>query len=71
MRFHKSKKISAEDAEGIMESATRSLNEHVVISHNDDWYDVRGMTSSELEHFVTDLLLAERADIESGRITPH
>jgi hypothetical protein len=71
MRFHKSKKISAGDAEQIMESATSSLNEHVVISHNDDWYDVRGMTNAELEAFVTDLLRAEKAAIESGLITPH
>ncbi len=71
MRFHKSKKISAEDAQQIRESATSSLNEHVVISHNDDWYDVRGMTSSELADFVADLLRAENAAIESGLTTPH
>lgn len=54
-----------------MESATSSLNEHVVISHNDDWYDVRGMTSAELDAFVSDLLRVENAAIESGLITPH
>jgi hypothetical protein len=71
MRYHKSRKISATDAELIIETSTSSLNEHVVISHNDDWYDVRLMTGCELQDFVGDLLRAERAAIESGAITPH
>jgi hypothetical protein len=71
MRFHKSKKVSAPDAERIMETASSSLNEHVVIAHNDDWYDVRLMTSSELQDFVADLLRAEASVIEAGLIRLH
>lgn len=71
MRFHKSKKINAAQAEKIIGTSSSSLNEHVVISHNDDWYDVRSMTSIELQDFVADLLRAEKAAIEAGLITPH
>jgi hypothetical protein len=71
MRFHKSKKINAAEAERIIGTSSSSRNEHVVISHNDDWYDVRSMTSTELQDFVADLLRAEKATIESGLIKPH
>jgi hypothetical protein len=43
----------------------------VVLSHNDDWYDVRLMTRRELEDFMSDLLREERAALQSGLITPH
>ena len=56
MRFHKSRMISAADAERLIETSTSSLNGNVVISHNEDWYDVRLMTGRELEDFVSDLL---------------
>jgi hypothetical protein len=50
MRFHKSKKISAADAERLIETPTSSLNDSVVISFDEDWYDVRLMTPRELPH---------------------
>ena len=56
---------------GCIETSTSSLNGNVVISHNEDWYDVRLMTGRELEDFVSDLLSAERAALQSGRIIPH
>ena len=72
MRFHKSKKISAAEAEQIVEESTSSLNDHVVICHDDkDWYDVRLMTPRELHDFVADLLRADLAAQQSGIITPH
>jgi hypothetical protein len=71
VRFHKSKKISAADAELLIGTLTSSLSQHVVISHNDNWYDVRSMTSRELEDFVGDLLREELAAAKSGFITPH
>ena len=71
MRFHKSRKVSAADAELIIETSRSSLNEHVVISHNDVWYDVRLMTTGELQYFVEDLLRVELAALQSGRIVPH
>ena len=71
MRFHKAKGISAADAESIIETGTASHNANVVLSHNDDWYDIRLMTTRELEDFVSDLLHQERAALQSGQITPH
>jgi len=44
----------------------------MLMLHNDcDWYDIRQMTEDELEHFVCDLLRAERALLQSGLIRPH
>ena len=37
-----------------------------VISLNDTWYDVRLMTNRELNDFVSDLLRANLADLQSG-----
>jgi hypothetical protein len=71
MRFHKAKKVSRGDAKLIIRTATSSLNDNLVISQNDVWYDVRSMTTSELEDFVNDLLRAEFAKSQSGLITPH
>lgn len=71
MRFHKAKKVSRGDAELIVGTATSSLNDNLVISQNGIWYDVRSMTSRELENFVNDLLSAEFASSQSGLITPH
>jgi hypothetical protein len=72
MRFHKAKKISAADAELLMQACTSSLNANVVMSHNDcDWYDVRLMTHAELQDFVDDLLRADRVLVQSGLINPH
>jgi hypothetical protein len=71
VRFHKAKGISAAVAGSIIETCTSSHNANVVLSHNDDWYDVRLMTRRELEDFMSDLLREERAALQSGLITPH
>lgn len=71
MRFHKAKSISPAEAELIIETSTSSLNAHVVICHNDDWYDVRLMTTGELDDFVSDLFRSEQAALASGLIVPH
>jgi hypothetical protein len=71
MRFHKAKGISAADAGSIIDPGTSSHNANLVISHNDDWYDVRSMTARELEDFMSDLLREERAALQSGLIIPH
>ena len=71
MRFHKSKKISAADAELLIETSTSSLNDNVVIAHDENWYDVRQMTPRELHDFVADLLRADLIARQSGLVTPH
>jgi hypothetical protein len=71
MRFHKAKKVSQAEANFIIETATSSLNDNVVISQHDAWYDVRKMTRKELEEFVSDLLRAEFAGLRAGVVSPH
>jgi len=72
MRFHKVRKISWAEAKLIAQTCTSSLNANMLMLHNDcDWYDIRQMTEDELEHFVCDLLRAERALLQSGLIRPH
>jgi len=71
MRFHKSKKICAAEAGALVKTSTSSLNGNVVISNDDDWYDVRLMTARELHDFVADLLRADMAAVQSGIIIPH
>jgi len=66
MRFHKAKEVSKDDADAIARTVTSSLNVNVVISLNDTWYDVRLMTNRELNDFVSDLLGANLADLQSG-----
>jgi hypothetical protein len=71
MRFHKAKKVSRTEASFIRETATSSLNDNVVISQDDAWYDVRLMTTKELNEFVSDLLRAELVNLRAGLVTPH
>jgi hypothetical protein len=71
MRFHKAKKISKAEADLIIETTTSSLNDNVVICHVDTWYDVRMLTSRELDALVSDLLRNESADAQAGLQTPH
>lgn len=72
MRYHKAIKVSRPEADFIIQkSISPSLNDHVVISHLDTWYDVRALTDKELGEFVTDLLRAEMADVTAGCVNPH
>lgn len=71
MRFHKARKITASDAELLVATSFSSLNGNVVISLDDDWYDVRLMTRGELNAFVTDLLRHNLTNLQSSSIIPH
>ena len=71
MRFHKAIKISQPEADFIIESANSSLNDLVVMSHFNDWYDVRSLTGKELDEFVGDLLRAHAAELQAGINLPH
>jgi hypothetical protein len=71
MRFHKSKMVSAVDARALIQASASSLNANIVISHNENWYDVRSMTQRELDDFVSDLLRANIAAVQAGLLFPH
>ncbi len=61
MRYHKAVAITKLEADYIIASGSASLSDIVVLSHNDDWYDVRGMTRAELTAFSEDLERKELA----------
>jgi hypothetical protein len=66
MRYFKARKITCREAASIIKNSRRSLNEHVVISQDDDWYDIRSLTAKELDDFVADLE-RRKADNNSSR----
>ena len=71
MLYHKAKKLTRSAAELLIATPSSSLNDNVVIAHNDDWYDVRQMTGAELDAFVNELLRREQAQLSSGLAKPH
>ena len=71
MRYHKAIRISRPEAYFIIGATTWSRNDLVVMSHRDEWYDVRPLTEKELDEFLDDLLRADIADLQAGCITPH
>jgi hypothetical protein len=66
MRYFKARKITRQEADSIIRDSRRSLNAHVVISQDDDWYDIRSLTAKELDDFVADLE-RRRAENNSSR----
>ncbi len=71
MRYHKAAKITKPEADYIIASGSASLTDTVVLSHLDNWYDVRAMTSAELDAFVSDLGRAELAEQRARAYLPH
>jgi len=69
LRFHKAIEISRPEADFIIR--TSSGSDVVVMSHSDKWYDIRALTSREIDDFVADLLRAEMANLRAGCVTPH
>ena len=61
MRYHKAVAISKLEADFIIANASALPSDIVVLSYNDDWYDVRGMTRAELVAFSEDLQRKEFA----------
>ena len=61
MRYHKAVAITKLEADFIIENTRASASDIVVLSYNDDWYDVRGMTRAELLAFSDDLQRKESA----------
>jgi hypothetical protein len=71
MRYYKAISISNLDADYILQSDWTSLNSYPVISLFDRWFDVRQMTSGEVESFTNDCMRTVVAEIAAGRVTPH
>ena len=71
MRYHKAIRISRPEARFIIGTTTSSRSDVVVMSHREEWYDVRPLTEKELDEFLEDLLRAEIGDLQARCITPH
>lgn len=71
MRYHKAVEVTKPEADHIIKSGGRSITDTVVLSHMDSWYDVRAMTTAEIEAFVSDLARAEFAEQKSRAFPPH
>ena len=61
MRYHKALRISGPEAAFLLESQDAASGRAMVVSCDGLWYDVRALTSKELEDFVDDLA-RKRAD---------
>ena len=62
MRYHNAIAVSKEQARKITSTPTITLSDMVVISRGETYYDVRGMTDTDITAFVEDLARAEYAD---------
>ena len=71
MRYHKAIKITRPEAHYIINTCARSLSELVVVNHHQHWYDVRSLTTKEIDDFYSDLMRADLVDLQAGCITPH
>jgi hypothetical protein len=71
MRYYKAMSITNLDADCILQSEWVSLNPHPVISFFDRWFDIRQMTSSEVESFTHDCMRTVVAEITAGSVKPH
>ena len=61
MRYHKAIKVSRPEADFIIQKGiSPSLNDHVVISHLDTWYDVRALTDKEVGENSSRICCAQR-----------
>ena len=71
MRYHKAVKITKPEADYIIGSGSASLSDTVVLQHLENWYDVRRMTATEIDAFVSDLARAEHAAEKADQYPPH
>jgi hypothetical protein len=55
MRFHKAVEITAPEAAALIESNRGASGRAAVISFESTWYDVRALSTAELECFIDDL----------------
>ena len=55
MRYHRAPRISGPEAAFLLESRDAASVRAMVVSCDGVWYDVRALSSKELEDFVDDL----------------
>jgi hypothetical protein len=71
MRYHKAKPVTDVEARYIIEHSTDSQSDWVAVEYFGRWFDVRKMTSGELDDFIEDLDLERNAELAAGLLAPH
>jgi len=71
MRYHKAIEVTEEQANAIKCGRAVSLSSVVVVAQGDRYYDVRGMTDTEIDAFVGDLARAEYTALKAASSLPH
>lgn len=67
----KAKPITEAEARYIISHGTATSSEWVVIQHNDEWFDIRGMTQTEIMDLVEELDRKLAAELAAGIENPH
>jgi hypothetical protein len=65
MRYHKAVEVTKPEADYIIANTVSAKSDIVVVSRGEKFYDVRGLTSHEVDAFVADLARAEHAALEA------
>jgi hypothetical protein len=71
MRYFNAMEITRPEADHIRLTSNVSLSDTLVISLGSKWYDVRGLTEKELQHFVEQLLREDLELVRAGAKAPH
>lgn len=71
MRYHRAIPITKAEADFLMGEPTPSLCDCVVVESFGLWYDVRHMSTRELNAFVDDLHRSHINDSAAGAFTRH
>lgn len=69
--YKKAKLITEAEARYIIAHGTASSSEWVVVQYMDQWFDIRGMTKSEITDHIEDLDRKLAADLAAGIENPH
>jgi len=70
MRYHKSIKITKLEADFIIAHGTGDPSKVVIIARGSQYFDVRNMSSYEIDAFVADLVRAEHAEEGASQSLP-
>ncbi|MDQ8698233.1 hypothetical protein [Hyphomicrobium sp. LHD-15] len=69
--YRKAKLISEAEARYIIAHATATSSEWVVVQHMDQWFDMRGMTTTEIADLLDELNRKWAAALAAGIERPH
>ncbi|MGE3798478.1 MAG: hypothetical protein AB7G88_11645 [Thermomicrobiales bacterium] len=71
MLHKKAKLITEAEARYIIAHGTAASSDWVVVQHTDQWFDIRGMTKTEITELIEDLDRKLAAELAAGIANPH